>query len=352
VVHSNPAIKYMMPIIKQYGRIQEILDASLMTDLQTYKHLQYMVKLGILVVEVRTRSEIKLITDSSSDLPPNIVNDLNITVLPISVIFSDQLYIDGVDMNADSFYQMLNSVNAAPAVSAPSVEEFHEMFLKTLPSQDVIAVFPSGKISRTLNNAHMAKKKNAEEYLSERKKIDSKTIQFEIINSETVSMGAGLLVMEIAELIGKGLSVNNILDEIHKTVSRIRLFLIIDNVEYMERIGKGGKTTKSFSNLLGLKPIVSNVNGELKDILHVRGEKQAMKQVVELIRRSMIEKNDMIKACILHADAPNKAAAMKSIIESNLKCEDVFTTPIGPLLGSYCGPGAVGVACIIKSERD
>ncbi|HHC25103.1 MAG TPA: DegV family EDD domain-containing protein [Desulfobacterales bacterium] len=353
-ISDHLGLVYILSLVQQYGRVKDIIDASQMTDLETYKYLLYMFQKDILFVGTEKKSKIRIITDSAADLPPEIIHNHNITLAPLSVSIGQQVYLDRIDLPAEDFYRAMKHSDRIPQISPPSEDDFHQLFRNIVPKEDVLAIFLSGKMSRTFHHASAAKKKNYGSYLRQRQKqqgADSR-LGFEIVESGLVSLGMGLLVTEAADKIKKGGCLEEVRDYIRELIPAIQIFFVADTAAYLNKGGQIGKARTLLGNFFHTKPILVIQNGEMTLIDSVRGTKNAQELVLGLIQQTLASPETPIKVGVAHADAPELAGQMKDLLESRLNCRDIIMSLIGPVIGTRCGPGSVAVAFFPLSHNE
>ncbi|MDM8550293.1 DegV family protein [Desulfobacterales bacterium HSG2] len=344
-IRNRPGLVYVLSLVQQYGRVRDIIDASQMTDLQTYKHLLYLVQKEMLVIESGKGAGIRLVTDSSADLPPDIIRDLNITLVPLSVEIGRQTFRDGVDLTPEDFYRAMKSSDSL-RISPPDVDEFHRLFRDIVSTEDIFAIFLSGKMSRMYDRATTAKRKFSDDYLKQRQdRGEENAPRLDIVDSGLISLGTGLLVAEAADKIRKGMSAEEIHRHIESLIPCVRLFFVADTPAYLYKSGRVGKARALFGSLLGMKPILAMGNGEIATIDYTRGSKNALGLVLRLMVESMGDDSETpIMAGVMHAAAPDLAARMRRLLDSRLNCRNIIMSEMGPAVGSVCGPGALGIA--------
>ncbi|RLF65846.1 MAG: hypothetical protein DRN30_03245 [Thermoplasmata archaeon] len=343
-ISGRPGLKHILAIAQENSSIREIINASQMTDFQTYRHLFYLVRMGVFTVEASNSSKIQIITDSTADLPPDIIRSRNIALMPLSA--NQKVSPDGVSSTRENLYHKPKVSETFSVTSAPGVEDFHDLFREIAPDKDVLALFLSSKISKTYNNAVTAKERNYDDYirLRQQKYLGSGACNIEIIDSQLVSLGLGLLVTEAADKIDEGWSVDNIREHIEKLIPLVRVFFVVDTMGYLKQRGEISRTRAMMGYILGMRPVLGVWNGEITMIDQVRGGRNIRHRLAEWIQRSLDHPGSPVRVGIMHADAPKWAAQMRELLASQFNCRDIIMSHIGPTVGSYCGPGAVAVA--------
>jgi DegV family protein with EDD domain len=350
---GRPGLNHILSLAGARSKVRDIIADSRMTDFQTYRHLFYLVKQGILTVGNKRRPQIQLITDSTADLPRSLADREYITVIQLS---ADRI------RKADAASPTAGNRSPAPAfplASAPAEEDLHELFARLIPEKDILAVFLSGKISKISQNALSAKRKNADEYQRRRQqtsafsgsptRADKPDCRIEIIDSRLVSAGLGLLIAEASERIEEGWEIGRIADHIRKLIPLIRIFFVAD--PRSRETGTDSRISK-FSRFLGITPVLSLWNGELTVIDQVRGRKNAANRILEWIEQGLDNPAAPVKVGIMHADVPGWAGAVREKLKERFNCRDVLISRVSPAGGSYCGPGTVAVAYFPMPEEE
>jgi DegV family protein with EDD domain len=345
-IKGRPGLEHILSLAQQSGRIRDIIDASQMTDFQTYRHLFYMVKIGVFTVEADNTAKIQLITDSTADIPPHIISERNIVSVPLSVNPEQMTYLGKTPPVSLNTYRMLNISRTFAASSSPLANDFHQLFQRIAPDKDILAIFLSSKISKTYQNAITAKDKNYSEYLRMRqqKSLESTSCHIEIIDSKMVSLGLGLLVLEASDRIEAGWPVERVRSHIETLISKVRIFFAADVRAGLGEGGHIGKVRAAVGKFLRMKPILGMWNGEITAIDQVISRKKAMGRMLEWIQWSLDDLETPLRVGIMHADVPQWAAQMKEKLEEKLNCQEITVSHVGPSVGSYCGPGTVAVA--------
>jgi DegV family protein with EDD domain len=345
-IKGRPGLEHILSLAQKSGRIRDIIDASQMTDFQAYRHLFYMVKIGVFAVEADNTSKIQLITDSTADLPPHIISERNIISVPLSVNPDQMTYLGKTAPVSPNAYRLLNLSRTFAASASPLANDFHQLFQRIAPVKDILAIFLSSKISKTFQNALTARDKNYNEYLRMRqqKSLEGTSCHIEIIDSKMVSLGLGLLVLEASDRIEAGWSAERVRCHIEKLIPKIRIFFAADVRSGLHEGGHIGKVRAMVGRFLKMKPILGMWNGEITALDQVRSRKKSMVRILEWIQWSLDVPDTPLRVGIMHAEAPLWADQMKLLLEDHLNCQDIIVSHVGPSVGSYCGPGTVAVA--------
>ncbi len=277
---------------------------------------------------------IRIVTDSASDFPAELAEQLDITVVPCNVVIDDVSYRDGVDLTADEFYQRLTSSPRLPTTSQPSVGAFQTVYQDLLEQgHDVVSIHVSGKLSGTVNSATQAKATFG----------DSAAI--EIIDSGLASIGLTMAVRAAAKLTQQSTSYQEVAAQVRQDLGLTSVFLALDTLEYLQKGGRIGKAQAFVGSLLSVKPILTLRDGEVHPLERPRNHQRAMRRMTELVR----ERTPAKQLGIIYSTEAAWAADLRSQMSNLLPEEEFITARFGPVLGNYVGPKALGIA--ITSAR-
>ena len=273
--------------------------------------------------------KIKIITDGSCDLSHEVLNKFNINVVPLGVSFGEEHYTAGVDIDNKEFYAKMKESKELPKTFCPSPENFCKEY--QCEEDKIIVIALSSKLSGTYNSASLAR----DLYLSEHKEKDIR-----VIDSMTGSIGAGLLLIKAAKMISEGKDIDEIVEAIENLKEKISLY---GTLETLENAIKGGRINPLAGKIIGalnFKAIVQIKDGVVKPIDKARGESNSIKKVANYITSSIEDTKDKI-LCLMHANCPEKAHKLLSIIEKTHKFDEVYISEVGPVMGTYTSEGAV-----------
>ena len=273
--------------------------------------------------------KIKIITDGSCDLSHEVLNKFNINVVPLGVSFGEEHYTAGVDIDNKEFYAKMKDSKELPKTFCPSPENFCKEY--QCEEDKIIVIALSSKLSGTYNSASLAR----DLYLSEHKEKDIR-----VIDSMTGSIGAGLLLIKAAKMISEGKDIDEIVEAIENLKEKISFY---GTLETLENAIKGGRINPLAGKIIGalnFKAIVQIKDGVVKPIDKARGESNSIKKVANYITSSIEDTKDKI-LCLMHANCPEKAHKLLSIIEKTHKFDEVYISEVGPVMGTYTSEGAV-----------
>ena len=275
---------------------------------------------------------IKIITDSTCDLTPDLVKELGIINLPTYLMFGTKSYRDGIDITTDDFYQKLLHEPVYPTTSQPTPQDFLDAFNNNADIDGIICINISGKLSGTINSAEQAKR------------LFTGKSPIEIIDSQTVSMGLGILVITAARMAKAGKSFAEISAAARAMVPRSRLLILFDTLEYLAKGGRIGKVKSLMGSILNVKPIVAIKDGELVPSGQVRNRAKGKDKLVDFANSF----TDVAEMGILYSTTPDEA---KELADRVTVCprKNIYVNRVGPVLATHAGPGVLGIAVLLKS---
>ena len=283
------------------------------------------------------QEKIAILVDSGCNVPNEYINKYDMYVLPLKIIYKDKEYLDGINIHAEEVYRRLEE--EIPKTSLPSGEEIENIFdkIKADGYKKVIIVTISSGLSGTNNICRLI----ANSYDG---------LEFYILDSKNISVGAGFHAIQAARYIEKGMSFEEICQQLEKDVPRCKVYFVLETLEYLQKGGRIGLVASLFGNALNLKPIIScNEDGIYYTVAKVRGRKQSITKIKNF---ALNDAKNLKKynVSIMHGDAE---ATCKDFIEDvlpQLPNMDLFVSgQISPALGVHTGPGALGI-CIQEIE--
>jgi DegV family protein with EDD domain len=272
---------------------------------------------------------IQVITDSTSDIPAQTTEQLNIRVVPIYVRFGDKIYRDGVDIKSEEFYSMLDSSPVHPATSQPNPEDFIAVYNEHRESSEgIISIHLSSKVSGTFSSAATAKETFGSSY------------PIEVVDSTFTSSGLGLIVIAAARLAQSGADMNKILEEVHKAIGQIRIFGMFEHMKYLARSGRISKAIASASKFLNVMPLLTFQEGELTKAGFVRKMEKGMDRLYDYVKNSL----PISELSIVHSAVEERAYLLKERCTDFIEKEKITINELGASLGVHGGPGVLLVA--------
>ena len=274
---------------------------------------------------------VKIIVDSTADLLPEIA--AQVKIVPLTIRFGEQEFIDGVTIDSKKFYEMLIESDQLPTTSQANPGAFEEAFAEAVEAgHEVVCVTCSGKLSGTNQSAVIA----AEEYPG----------KVFVVDSQTIALGSAILIQYALELVEKGMNAEEIAWKLLQKREKVRLIAMLDTLEYLKKGGRISKTVAFAGGLLNIKPVICIEDGEIKMLGKARGSKQGNNLLVQEIGKA--GGVDFGKPLLLGYTGLSDTLLQKYIADSAQLWEgNVEKLPVrvvGSVVGTHAGPGAVAVA--------
>ena len=274
---------------------------------------------------------VKIVVDSSVDLTPEI--KAQVKTVALSVLFGEQEYKDGVTINPEKFYEMLAESETLPTTSQPTPAAFEDAYRELVETgHEVLVITVASKLSGTYQSATIA----ASEF-------PGKVL---VLDSRSVAIGSALLTMSALKLAEEGLSAQEILEVLMEKRKKVRLYAMVDTLEYLKKGGRLSSAVAFVGGVLNLKPIISVVDGELQVAGKARGLKAAFSTLTKLCRDNGV---DLAEPYMLGYTGSSDENLTKYLAENaDLWSDDSQKLIIGSAIGTHAGPGAVAVAFYAK----
>ena len=275
---------------------------------------------------------VRIITDSTSDIPPKVAEELGIFVMPLYVHFGNEVFRDRIDLTIEQFYQRLTSNKCVPTTSTVSPSEFAQLCDQlTEETNDILAVVLSSKLSATYDVA-----------LQGKELVKSKQCRVEVVDSQLLCMALGLVVIAAAREAKKGSSLDKVMERALQVRSRVHVRMAFDTLEYVRRGGRIGAAQALLGNLLNFKPILTLKDGLATPVVRERTRAKA----VEHLRRFASSFQDVADMAVEYTTTPDDAQALIDSLDTSFPKERIHVSTIGSVMGTHLGPGALGIAVL------
>jgi len=267
---------------------------------------------------------VKIVTDSCADLPPDIAEALGITIVPVYICFNDRIYRDGVDISAEELYPKLEEETDYPTTTQPMPRDFANVYQKLgKEAEGIVSIHLPARLSGTYNSALQGK-------------VLAKTkCDIEVIDSLSVSMGLGLVVMAAARVALAGGSFLQVIRETKRIIPKIHVLGMMNSVKYIVAGGRISKTKATIGSTLSVKPLLALKNGEVFQVAMVRSCAKGLEHQVEFVEKTC----DVREAAIVHNTTPDEVNALKKRIRCFVPEERIYVARLSASLGVHCGPG-------------
>ena len=272
---------------------------------------------------------VKVVTDSTADLPPQLAKELGITVVPVYVRFGDDVYRDRVDISEDEFYQRLLHDPIHPSTTQPSPQDFVDVYKDLAQGADgIISIHVTSKLSGTYNSALRGKE------------LVEKECPIEVIDSQVVTMGLGQLAIVANTIAESGKSLQQVVEEVRQMIPSIHLLGLLDTLKYLTLGGRIGKVQALLGSVLSVKPMLTIKDGELIPAGQVRSRTKGIDRLFDFVQNAV----DIQDVAIVYNTTPDEAQALVGRMGSIFPKEQIRLARLGPALGVHAGPGILFVA--------
>ena len=274
---------------------------------------------------------VRVITDSLGDIPAEVARELDITVIPINVIFGGINYRDGVDLTTEQFYDKLASSQALPTTVVPSLGRYADSYDKVAEATgDILVITNSSKLSASYDTALLAKERM------------QKKCRVEVVDSMSAIMAQGLLVIAAAKAAKEGLKLDKILEGVRGNIPRTHVRVAFDTLEYLRRGGRIGKAKTYLGTMLKVNPILGIRDGEVYPFAREHSRAKAIEHLYDFA--ASFTKVDGIG--VEDATTPDEAAELAQRLEANFPGGPIYRAKVSPAVGAHVGPRVLGVAVL------
>lgn len=275
-------------------------------------------------------NSIGIITDSTAYIPEHYLKEFGITVLPQVLIWSNETYRDGVDIQPSEFYEKLQTASVMPSTSQVTPASFKEAYERlTKEGKDILAILISTKLSGTIDSAVQAQEMVPE-------------ANVHIFDSNTTAMALGFQVLNAARAIQAGASLDETLELLKRERDLTGVYLTPKTLEFLHRGGRIGNASRFLGTALNIKPILGVIDGKVEPVERVRTRSKALQRLVEIVHENAGDRPVRIAA--LHANAPEDAKEVLEICESQLNVQEGFMGEVSPVIGTHVGPGTAALS--------
>lgn len=275
--------------------------------------------------------KIVVVTDSSAYIPKGALEGLNVSVIPLWLIWDDERFRDGVDIDPPTFYRRLKESRTLPTSSQPSPGEFAAFFRQVAAEADaIISVLVSSKISGTIASAQAAQAQLPE-------------LTIRIVDSLSSSMGLGMVVLAAARAAAAGRSLDEVVAAAEGMRERMHFLFVVDTLEYLHRGGRIGGARRLLGTALRVKPILQFRDGKIESLTQARTKRKAIIRILEIVEERLGGKG-MAEAAVVDIDAPGDGDAVAEMIVERFGAPVVHRSTVSPVVGIHVGPGAIGIA--------
>jgi DegV family protein with EDD domain len=274
---------------------------------------------------------VKIITDSTSDLKPQIANELGITVVPLYIHFGTESYLDGVDLTTEEFYQKLASSKTLPTTAVPSPASFAQVYDKLAQETDEIVVIA---LASKLSSVH--------EMESQAIALMKRKCRIELIDSKAGCMALGLIAIAAAKAANAGASLDEVVDVTSENIGRTDLRIAFDTLEYLRRGGRIGMAQAFLGSMLKVNPILTLKNGKA----HPVARKRSRSKAIDYLYDFAMGYSNIEEMAIEDATTPDEAEILAERLSARFPRERIYRTKVSPVVGTHVGPHVLAVSVL------
>ena len=277
-----------------------------------------------------TGVRVGIVTDSSCDLPDDLVDRWGIEVVPLSIRFGEEEFVDREELSTDEFWARCAKSPVLPSTAAPSPGRFEQSYraLAARGLTDVVAITLSGALSATHQSAELAAKS-----------VAADGINVSVVDSRTVTLGLGTIALAAAEKAAEGASADEVLGRASDLVARTRVFGALDTMDNLKKGGRVGNAKALLATALAIKPIIAVENGVVEQYGRQRTRSKAIRFLVDKVAASQ---GHMEHLAVLHADCSDVDEFVAQL--QPYFTGEIVVGQIGPVVGAHAGRGTIGVA--------
>lgn len=274
---------------------------------------------------------VRIVTDSTADLPESIRQELGIYMVPLTVHFGPESYMDTVEMGADAFWEKLRTSPHHPKTAQPSPGDFLKVYQEaTKDGDEVVSIHISTKLSGTMSSAQIAAQMMPEAKITH-------------VDTRSATWGLGMMVIEAARMARAGRSAAAIVSAVEAIADRMHIFFTLDTLEFLQKNGRIGRAQALLGGLLGIKPILQvDREGYVAPADKVRGKSKIVPRSMELMQER-VPAGRKIKLTVVHCKAPEEAAQWVEAVRGLYTIDEHWVGDLGPVVATNVGPGTVGV---------
>lgn len=277
---------------------------------------------------------VKIVTDSTADLPGKLVSEYGIEVVPLNVHFGEEVYKDGVDIWSEEFYNKLRNEPILPNTSQPAPGDFLKAYQKVArPGDTVVSIHISREMSGTADSAQLAAEMMGSDY------------QIHVVDSRNVSMGLGIMVLKAAKAARNGAPAEAIIADLANSKNEVSIYFTIKSLEHLYRTGRIGKASALMGSLLNIKPILDIEDGLIVPVEKVRGNYQ---RVAELMVGKVSKRygKQPLLVSVVHTELPNEMESLVALANKSLNVQEMVINLVGPIVGTHAGPYTIGIIAL------
>ena len=279
--------------------------------------------------------KVAIVTDTTACIPREQVVKYDIEIVPVQLIFDGKTYRDGIDISPTEFYTLMRQTDKLPTTASSSLAPYLKAFRQASQGAECVLCLTEPSKFSAMHTSALVAKDMAKEAIPE--------VALEVIDCTTAAAGLGLVALAAARAAASGGSLDEVAGKARHTMHRVNLFAMLDTLHYLVKSGRVPQAAAMVNSLLKIKPVFSLNHADAHIVALPRTIPGAMKRMLKLVE-SKVEKGQPLHVAVMHANAPDNAAALKNRIASQFDCAELFITEFTPVMGAHTGPGLLGIA--------
>ncbi|MEA3395891.1 MAG: DegV family protein [Chloroflexota bacterium] len=276
--------------------------------------------------------KIVVVSDSTANLPPELLQELDIPIIPLHIHWGEETYLDGVTLSPETFYRWLQERKDFPRTSQPAVGEFVDFFREVAEryqTDTIVGVFISSDLSGTVNSALQAQ-------------AELSDLRIEVVDSRSVSMGAGFQVLAGARAARSGVPLDKVLAVIRGVRAKVQFLFTVDSLEYLYRGGRIGGAARFFGSVLKLKPLLTVEGGKVDALEKVRSRRKVVQRMLQVTEERLAGRRPAEMA-VMDIAAAEEAEELLAVVRERFRPRRLFHALVAPVIGTHGGPGTLGL---------
>jgi DegV family protein with EDD domain len=283
------------------------------------------------------RRKVAIVTDGACSLTPAQGEQFGIHVVPVYVAFGEKTYRAGIDLDNEGFYRFLSTSKKLPTTAQPTAPDFVNIYNQLAEeAEEIITIVISHHMSATIQSAEMA-----------RNLFDN--VPVHIVDSETVSLGLGMMAIAAARAAEQGQDAQAVLNLVESIKQKMNVIFTVNTLEYLYKGGRIGGATAFLGTALDIKPILYIKNGRIEPLERQRTRKRSVSRLLALMEQSVGKQP--VHVAILHGNASEEARQLKQSIQSQFNCVELISSDMGPVIGVHAGPGTLGLVFYTSDQE-
>lgn len=279
--------------------------------------------------------KVTIVTDTTACIPQEQVERYDIEIVPVPLVFEDKTYRNGIDISPTEFYTLLRQAKKLPTTSSSSPESYLEAYRKASQrTPSILSITLSAKLSAIFNSAQLA---------MEMAKTALPKVTIEVLDCGTAAAAQGLVVLAAARAAAAGENLNKVIETAEDIMPRVNLFAMLDTLHYLVKGGRVPQAAALVNSLLKIKPVFTLNHSSARTVALPRTIPSAIKRMLKMMDKETV-KGQPLHVAVMHADALEKAVALRNRIASQFDCTEIFITEFTPVMGVHTGPGLLGIA--------